>query len=763
MAYALNQIGLGSYINPNDLLPDEVLYELQLRGLNMSRAPVVEQRGLLRNMQLEELRSPRLIKSNKTILDELAVIQVKLITIRQEFELQGPRQCLLSRLRHVRLRILRLNAIDAEQEKIKEDLLDEIEFLFDHFGNPDDRTPVMVGERLGDQEEQVRVPRNPSLEFPPFPNIARSSETGAIPKTNRSTQSWMPPSGLKRQRVAFQSDQSERPLGTTNPFLLNDPSYPAKQTSQILDRQSNQPVVSSSIRQADFEAIRQPNLRSSPLLDINSEVAGFSSPSSPPRSTPFIGLRREGESDRPSAPPLAENNGRQSHPALSDQPPTPPVMEFQNESPETPTIGDNTRLRAEVSRIVENVLTNQLEGMMIRVVQGMQDLQNRRSYLNDDRRTDNPNINPNFGVAASSGLMEQNAPPQGAIRHQQTQETMLNRNHLRNATSTPVQRNERDVGQHLDPYAQSGEGRTSYQRSDNSGTDHRMYQNRIPINKWQIKFSGDPKGMSAVEFLKRVEVLARNNQVSETELLSKANFLFRPESVAEIWYYTFSHKFASWETLKYHLRLRFEVPNKDKVIEREIRERKQMPNGTFVTFMGEVERLCQQLSKPMTERTKMSILIDNMRDWYRPHLAFIDTEGINIETLCNLCYELDKSVYRSYAQRPRSYQVHCLDETDWPETPELENAEINAIDRGKSRRPTRTEDRMEVAAENAGTVSNPILCWNCRQFGHFWKDCTRNKRVFCHMCGQPEVIAMNCPNIHRNGQMRPKNESGEGN
>lgn len=81
--------------------------------------------------------------------------------------------------------------------------------------------------------------------------------------------------------------------------------------------------------------------------------------------------------------------------------------------------------------------------------------------------------------------------------------------------------------------------------------------------------------MSVEEFVKRVEVLAGNNQVSDEELLRKANFLFKSESVAETWYYTFSHKFASWQMLKHQLRLRFETPNKEKVLAIQIRNREQ--------------------------------------------------------------------------------------------------------------------------------------------------------------------------------------------
>ncbi|KAL1403615.1 hypothetical protein pipiens_005621 [Culex pipiens pipiens] len=194
------------------------------------------------------------------------------------------------------------------------------------------------------------------------------------------------------------------------------------------------------------------------------------------------------------------------------------------------------------------------------------------------------------------------------------------------------------------------------------GFEGRYDNHRIPINKWPIKFSGDQKVMSVEEFVKRVEILAGNNQVSDEELLRKANFLFKSESVAETWYYTFSHKFASWQMLKHQLRLRFETPNKEKVLARQIRNREQYPNETFQIYRSEIERLNQQMSRPLGDGELCSILFDNMKDWYRPHFAFMRPENLTVDLLSDLCHELDKSVYRTYAPRPRPYHVNCLEE-----------------------------------------------------------------------------------------------------
>lgn len=726
MAYASSHAGQGSYINPNDLLPDEVQYELEIRNINMSRAPMEDQRGELRKVQLDELRNPRVITTQRTIEDELSVVQVKLIMLRQELEVQGGRQALISRLRHIRVRVNRLNAYDERQVKMKEEVLDEIEFLLDTFGNPEDRARTINlsnSQRTMLHRNTGAIPRNPLYEFPLPSNEQRPLELGTTTtanlRDNATGISRDATSTLKRPRVGFLPNSTQATNKTLNPFL-------------------NQSIRSDDSFRPLFQATCTQTLPSTTLPPP--QIEGSQSP--PTHRTP------------PSLPP----------PSTGNQPPprqAPHEAPEEEQSPATPTIGDNTRLRAEVSRIVEDVLSNQLENLMIRISQGMQEFQ-RRAVPMPDVGAGERNVTRGQEQHPTVNYEQSGRPGWASDGRQfqptQTIEPMSNRTN--NRTSTPIQPiNRREQPTH---YSRA-ENRVDHRPVDQFNSENRNFQNqhKIPINKWPIKFSGEPRGMSAEEFLKRVDVLARNNQISEEELLSKANFLFRPESPAEIWYYTFSNKFNSWQALKHYLRLRFEVPNKDKVIEREIRDRKQMPNETFVTFMGEIERLCQQLSRPLSERSKRNIMIDNMRDWYRPHLAFIDTDTLDVETLCNLCHELDKSVYRSYASRGRPYNVHCIENQECTE--EDEAAEINAITRNRQRTSRNPEERGENIAEATNTQQNTVLCWNCRQFGHFWRNCSKSKRLFCHICGQPEVVVMNCPSNHRYSQPEAKNERMEGN
>lgn len=62
----------------------------------------------------------------------------------------------------------------------------------------------------------------------------------------------------------------------------------------------------------------------------------------------------------------------------------------------------------------------------------------------------------------------------------------------------------------------------------------------------------------------------------------------------------------------------------------------------------------------------------------------------------------------------------------------------------------------EISAEQIGENNgeedaeieaiNEILCWNCREVGHMWKDCPLDERaLFSYRCGKPDVTSRNCP------------------
>lgn len=760
MAFSANQVGLGSYLNPNDLLPDEISYELNLRGLNLSGYCLEDQKQALRKAQLDEIQNSKVIYSTKTIIDDLSLIQIKLTTVRQELELYGPTRQLMSRLRHLRLRVLRSNALDSYQVRIKNELLEELELIYDVFATPEDQISGLRRSTLGRKSLPSNlgaIPRDPALEFPPPPQVPRSSEIGAAenqpPRVSNGQQEILAnPQRLQQEEMQlnyqFQGSQfrtlqdqgqdlqqrelENQPQGQEQPQQPNQMEHaPVYASQQPLERQDEEDQVDNlnrqQLRQIQLQQEWQ-NRGQLPRLnnhgdDVLREVR--QNQVTVGQGRPEGDQRRYNQLERGSAvdvelPPIPEGNEQ----GLS---------------------------RAEVSRIVEDVMTNKLEEMMTNLRESMQDLLANHERRNTERQ-DRTDVNRSFERAIDRINFSTITNPQ--IQPQ-----------LNQASNSPViPPNFQESRQRLPNRDQEFHSRNESQprnRTNNFSGIERDNIFRTPINKWQIRFSGEPRGMSVEEFVKRVEVLARNNQISDTELLNKANFLFKPESPAEIWYYTFSNKFTSWAVLKYHLRLRFEVPNKDKVLERQIRDRKQLPNETFVAYLGEIERLCQQMSKPIDEKVKLDIMFENMKDWYRPHLAFLNTTQLTVETLCSLCYELDKSVYRSYAQRNRTYGINNVEELESEGNVPIEDEyteEVNAINRIRPQRNRRPEDRTEELP-TIPTTENNILCWNCNQYGHFWRNCGKGKRIFCHVCGRPDVVLSNCPSDHNN--LRPNNSKNE--
>ena len=139
MAYNHNQVGIGTYLNPSDLLPDEIEYELNLRKINVSHLSLEDRRLVLRRAQLAEMSHPIVLTSQRTMIQDSNFLEAKLVDLRYELERHGARTELLTRLRHIRLRVLRTEAPSRDQALVKNDILSEIDYYFGVYASPQAR------------------------------------------------------------------------------------------------------------------------------------------------------------------------------------------------------------------------------------------------------------------------------------------------------------------------------------------------------------------------------------------------------------------------------------------------------------------------------------------------------------------------------------------------------------------------------------------------------------------------------------------------
>lgn len=649
------------WIDPKHLTPDELEYELKLRCLDFPGMSLEDQQQALFTEQCKEAQIPKILAPRKTLLEEVGIIEIKLMMIRHELEVKVDKK-LITRLKHLYLRLKRIAALDAYQIQMKKELLDEIETLVEVFGSDREQIPREISRRAsrnsGNQRgaENVAVRRSllqriTAYEFPPEERVPRS--TGVHPQNSRRS--------LNPEARAFTPEPTE-----STRDQLPSPIHPST-TETGVDRQD-------ATRADSPESL---------LIDFDNEV----------------------EDDHAST--RRETNQRSTS--------------------------------GEIKKIVEDVLTDKLGAMMNEMFQRFQGSQSRNPEA--DNRSDNEDRNsvashPSYDNSRRRALH----PNPGLGRNPEIPQQ-------RTGNGNPIDDN-------FPPRRENVEGRIPNQR----GVER---QSKVPIDKWPVRFSGDPRGPSVEEFLKRVETLANNNRTTEAELLGQVNFLFRPDSAAEEWYYTYSSKFTTWKIFKYMLKLRFGMPNTDRVTEKQIRDRRQLPQETFIAFVAEIERLAQKLTKPLDEKYKLNIILENMRDCYRPHLAFIDLDHINLDALTSLCFDLDKALYQTYTPKSKTYNVHNLSEGVEPqEDTEESEEEINAVSTHKQKTKQRQEPKNTQRPEEGSSQQNNVLCWNCRQFGHFWRDCTKQKRMFCHICGQINVMIATCPNNHRFAT-EPKNDQSE--
>lgn len=227
-----------------------------------------------------------------------------------------------------------------------------------------------------------------------------------------------------------------------------------------------------------------------------------------------------------------------------------------------------------------------------------------------------------------------------------------------------------------------------------------------------------------------------------------AHLLFRDD--AYIWNTTYEERFQSWETLVNCLKMRYDNPNRDRIIREEMRNRKQRPNERFSAFLTEMETLAKRMRTKMPEAEKFNIVIENMKMSYKRRLALEPIHSI--EHLAQLCYRfdaLDSTLYnpRPVIRNPSLNQIDAEDEDIGNEKWTEENEEVCAI-RTKMARTTLTQAKQSNTDEEKTPRTTAVTCWNCRRSGHIWRECDKRKTIFCHMCGQADTTAFRCSNNH---------------
>lgn len=107
---------------------------------------------------------------------------------------------------------------------------------------------------------------------------------------------------------------------------------------------------------------------------------------------------------------------------------------------------------------------------------------------------------------------------------------------------------------------------------------------RLPVYKWNLKFSGESKSLSVHHFLERVEELREARGLTVHELFEQALDLF--EGKALIWYKANRQRFTDWKSVSSLLVQHYQPPDYKSRLFQEILNRTQHSSESIVEYLS---------------------------------------------------------------------------------------------------------------------------------------------------------------------------------
>lgn len=282
----------------------------------------------------------------------------------------------------------------------------------------------------------------------------------------------------------------------------------------------------------------------------------------------------------------------------------------------------------------------------------------------------------------------------------------------------------------------------------------------IPVDKWQIFFSGDrpmkTNELSIHQWIENIEMYTKSNCMHPDDVTIQIGHLLK--GTARLWYPSIRNSILDWEDFVAKLKAHFLSESIYAEVMSEIDGRKQGENESVSTYIAEISAMYRSIPIDLPESLKCYTIKKNLRvSIYRSLLSTAFTSIASLETAARNV-ELGLSVlpnnnFRQNA-KPRG-NVSALEESEIienldvsetiPASNESELAEaINAIVSKFTNRNNNTSARPNVA--RARNSDGKSLCFNCRETGHLFKECKKEQsHIFCFRCGELNVITPTCP------------------
>lgn len=287
----------------------------------------------------------------------------------------------------------------------------------------------------------------------------------------------------------------------------------------------------------------------------------------------------------------------------------------------------------------------------------------------------------------------------------------------------------------------------------------------IPIHQWQLYFSGEEKKVSNYDlnvhdFIFQINIMKLSQGISDFEMLGHVGMLLT--NSARVWYLSNYGRFASWNEFINALQQRFK-PNFS-IIDamNELTNRKQKRNESPSAFLNSMVMTLRTLPINFTEQQQVELIQKNLLPDIQLSVAPWQPRSIDhLEHLLSLMNitrvtEIPNPLIKRFAVRKNVNVVNQEKETESDSEVEITEEEICAII--KNRKQKQTEKAKNSKSNDTAKINPDIICFNCRQKGHLFKDCPQPRiRIFCFKCGKEEVKSYVCPDCKQSKPIVSKN------
>lgn len=258
-----------------------------------------------------------------------------------------------------------------------------------------------------------------------------------------------------------------------------------------------------------------------------------------------------------------------------------------------------------------------------------------------------------------------------------------------------------------------------------------------PVFKWGLKFSGDTKGLSVSNFLERVEELRVARGISQSELFESSLDLF--EGKALLWYRSVIKRCRNWDDLSSLLTKHYLPPDYNARLLQEILSRTQGPNESIVEYLACMSALFTRYGKVGPD-VQLDITVRNLAPFYTMQLPVVHS----IEKLEQECLKLEVRKFRA-----DNYQVPASrSRARFAVEPDL--AYISS-----SSEPSTSFARDNISEASHGKMNSELVCFNCQQVGHRYRNCPAPRHKHCFRCKRVDVTIRTCPNCNRANLLDP--------